>query len=59
MRKYFHEDYLLLAFLEILMVKNFLFLEIFCGDFFFLICSLRLFHYEDFFNAQLEAKKLF
>jgi hypothetical protein len=22
-------------------------------------CSLRLFHYEDFFNAELQAKKLF
>ena len=35
MRKFFHEDFLLLAFLEILIVKNFLFLEIFHGGFFF------------------------
>ena len=40
--------------------EEFLFLEIFRGGLFFKKNSpLRLFHYEDFFNAQLEAKKLF
>ena len=62
MRELFHEEVLLLAFLEIIIVKKFLFLlEIFRGGFFKKKenCSLRLFHYEDFFNAQLQAKKLF
>jgi hypothetical protein len=54
MKKFFHEDFLLLAFLEILIVKNFLFLEIFFNVLFFLkFCSLRLFHCEDLFIAHL------
>jgi hypothetical protein len=42
-------------------VKNFLFLEIFRGGFFFFFkCSLRLFHYEDLFNcSSLRLKNCF
>ena len=48
--------FLLRWFVEILIVKNFLFLGIFFLIFLFLkFCSLRFFHCEDLFNAHLEA----
>jgi hypothetical protein len=60
MRKFFHEDFLLLAFLEILIVKNFYFGRLFVDFFFFEMFSLRLFCCEDLFNcSSLRLKNCF